>query len=74
MHTVSEPQFYPVTVCQIGAWNDSQQFQLDLTSSGSTVPSPTGRFPDMYMHDNAATWHNIYSDDNNKFKVPGIPV
>jgi cellulase len=54
------PQFYPIA------------FALELNSDGTTVPTPTGKFPDMYARDNMAVTHNIYVDDNAKFVVPGV--
>ena len=52
----SGQQFYPMA------------FQVDLESTGSTVPAPTGKFPDMY-----ASFEPL-NTDGPSFKYPGIPV
>jgi len=52
----SGQQFYPMA------------FQIDLESSGSTVPSPVGKFPAMYADFVELT------TDGASFKYPGIAV
>ncbi|TYJ59091.1 hypothetical protein B9479_000080 [Cryptococcus floricola] len=65
MHTTGAPQFYPVAI------------EMQLESSGSTTPSPTGTFPDMYTSDDdMALTQNIYGGSalNAEFVVPGVAV
>ncbi|WVQ74453.1 hypothetical protein IAR50_004054 [Cryptococcus sp. DSM 104548] len=65
MHTTGAPQFYPVAI------------EMQLDSSGSTTPSPTGTFPDMYTSsDDMALTQNIYGGSalNAEFVVPGVAV
>ncbi|WVQ79541.1 hypothetical protein IAT38_001640 [Cryptococcus sp. DSM 104549] len=64
MHSTGAPQFYPVAI------------QLQLESSGTVTPSPTGKFPDMYLTNNMATSQNIYagSENNAAFVPPGVAV
>ncbi|ODO04956.1 hypothetical protein I350_05567 [Cryptococcus amylolentus CBS 6273] len=70
MHTTGAvshflPQFYPVAI------------EMQLETSGSTTPSPTGTFPDMYdSDDNMALTQNIYGGSalNAEFVVPGVAV
>ncbi|ODN97312.1 hypothetical protein L198_03875 [Cryptococcus wingfieldii CBS 7118] len=70
MHTTGAvshflPQFYPVAI------------EMQLESSGSTTPSPTGTFPDMYnSDDDMALTQNIYGGSalNAEFVVPGVAV
>jgi len=52
----SGQQFYPMA------------FQVDLESGGTTVPAPTGKFPDMYAD------FKEWSTDGPSFKYPGIAV
>ncbi|ODN76865.1 hypothetical protein, variant 2 [Cryptococcus amylolentus CBS 6039] len=65
MHSTGAPQFYPVAI------------EMQLESSGSTTPSPTGTFPDMYdSDDDMALTQNIYGGSalNAEFVVPGVAV
>lgn len=52
----------------------TSSFELQLESSGTVNPSPTGKFPDMYLTNNMATTFGIYGNENANFVVPGVPV
>ncbi|WVQ72147.1 hypothetical protein IAR50_001692 [Cryptococcus sp. DSM 104548] len=65
MHITGAPQIYPVAI------------KMQLTSSGSVTPSPTGTFPNMYTSsDDMAMSQNIYSGSalNAEFVVRGVAV
>lgn len=63
MHTVGEPQVYPVC------------FQARLASSGSTVPSDTVTFPEaLNQHDDFRRFNLYYGDDFNAFHIAGPDV
>ena len=64
--TSASPQHYPVA------------FEIDLESSGSSLPTETGRLPGMFSYDDYEWHHDIYHDGyNNKlveWEFPGVPV
>lgn len=64
--TSASPQHYPIA------------FEIMLESSGTNLPTQTGKFPGMYSYDDYEWHHDIYHDGYNKklveWEFPGIAV
>jgi cellulase len=64
--TTASPQTYPVS------------FEIDLESSGTELPTLTGRLPGMFSYDDYEWHRDIYSDQYNnlltKWEFPGVAV